>query len=334
MSNLKTIRYMGNKTSLIEYIEEQIRNVTPTNGIVCDLMAGSGVVAYALKEHYKIVYNDVQYYSYVIGKAIVKNDVYKPTITEVEEFILKLKPSKNNFFEKTYSDTYFSKQQCVDIDSIRFNIEYIHNEYKKNLYLLILMGAMNSVQSTSGHYAQFMDKENTRIQNLRKKDIKKEFIKRSKEYIDLKLYNNGVELYNLDFNDLLAISPKIDTIYLDSPYTQEQYSRFYHILETVCKNDNPLVNYKAKYREQRFQSKFSSKPNAKNEFEKIFKYCNEKRINLVISYSNKSIVPIKELEKLASIYFSNYIINYIDYKHSTQGKGIKEVNEVLITCIV
>jgi len=124
----------------------------------------------------------------------------------------------------------------------------------------------------------------------------------------------------------------IDTIYLDSPYSQEQYSRFYHVLETVVKYDNPEVNFKAKYRNDRFQSDFCYKNRVKQEFENIFEYCEKNKINLVISYSNKGVLESETLEKLCREYFTDVEMRAVDYKHSTQGKGTNNLQELIFCC--
>ena len=130
-------------------------------------------------------------------------------------------------------------------------------------------------------------------------------------------------------NDTLK---EVDTIYLDSPYSQEQYSRFYHILETVVKYDNPQVNFKAKYRDDRFMSNFCYKSKVEEEFKKIFSYCKMNSINLVISYSNKAVLSQDKLTELCKNYFENVELKEIEYKHSTQGKGATSLKELLITC--
>jgi len=46
--------------------------------------------------------------------------------------------------------------------------------------------------------------------------------------------------------------------YLDPPYTADQYSRFYHLLETLARGDRPGIDsVKARYRSDRFRSAFS-----------------------------------------------------------------------------
>ena len=64
----------------------------------------------------------------------------------------------------------------------------------------------------------------------------------------------------------------------------------------------------------------------------IIKYAALNKINLVISYSNKGVISIEKLLDICNIYFKNVSIKYIEYKHSTQGKGNTSLSEVLITC--
>lgn len=52
-----------------------------------------------------------------------------------------------------------------------------------------------------------------------------------------------------------------------------------------------------------------------------FAVASPKNINIVISYSNKGVMPIEELEKLCSKYYPKVKSKFKDYKHSTQGKG-------------
>lgn len=339
MNLLNTVRYMGIKTKLLYEIIPAIQKVTPENGIVLDLMAGSNAVSYALKEFFTVYTNDVQEYSYVISKAVIENQ--KETISSEtakedlgENIEYNLKNKVYNFFEKTYSGTYFSKEQCIAIDSVRYAIEKTENEYKKALYLFALMCAMCKVQSTPGHFAQFMPSEHKRIIPLQNMDLLAEFYSKCDDYSFLCFTDKENKAYCCDYNDLLSqdVIKKVDTIYLDSPYTQEQYSRFYHILETIVKYDCPTVNYKAKYRDDRFMSGFCYKNKAKSEFEKIIKFSKLNNSDLVISYSNKGLISPEDLVRLSEEYFGNVELKAIDYKHSTQGKGEQKLKEILIIC--
>ena len=338
MNILNTIRYMGIKTNLLEKLIPAIQDITPKNGTILDLMAGSNAVSYALKEFFTVYTNDVQEYSYVISKAVIENQSEnissKTAEKDLSEHIKKnLETSEYNFFETVYANTYFSKTQCKYIDSIRYAIAKLDNEYRRSLYLFALMCAMCKVQSTPGHFAQFMPKDHPRIIPLQKMNIYDEFLEKCNNYSDLYFNQNKNKSFCGDYKELFKQNiGHIDTIYLDSPYTQEQYSRFYHVLETLVKYDNPTVNFKAKYRDNRFQSDFCYKSKVQQEFENIMNFCKQNKTNLVISYSNKGVLDCNALEKICREYFSSIEINMINYTHSTQGKGIKKLNELIILC--
>lgn len=334
--NIQTIRYMGNKNKLLDFIIPEIEKITTPKSIVCDLMSGTNCIGYALKSRYTIYANDVQKYSECIAKALIENNLVtiskKSCKEDLEENYRKnLKEMEYNFFYKTYSDTYFSDLQCKDIDSIRFAIEQINDENKRDLYLTALMSVMCKVQSTTGHFAQYMPKYHKRIIPLRNMNVWNEFISKCddfKQIINNKMNNKS---FNLDYKKLIKLDEmkKVETFYLDSPYSGEQYSRFYHILETIVKYDNPEVSYKAKYRNDRFMSDFCYKSKASNEFENIIKYCKINNSNLVISYSNKGVISCEELEALCRKCYDDVEVKTYDYKHSTQGKGNNELLEYL-----
>lgn len=338
MNTIETIRYMGIKTKLLDYIVPEIKKITPESGIVLDIMSGSNAVSYALKEFFTVYTNDVQRYSQVISDAIIVNQ--SETISSdsaADELVTNYKDNEINryyhYFEDTYSGTYFSKKQCSDIDSLRYAIDQIANVERKNLYLFALMCAMCKVQSTPGHFAQFMPATHSRIIPLQSMNLYEEFLQKCNQYSSLCFTNTENRSYCMDFHELLKDpSLQIDTIYLDSPYTQEQYSRFYHILETVVKYDCPEVNFKAKYRNDRFQSSFCYKRTVEDEFISIFDYCKSNNVNLLISYSNKGLVSVDRLQEIAQTYFKNVSLTNIDYSHSTQGKGSNKIQEILLSC--
>ena len=339
MITFKTIRYMGIKTKLLDHIIPAVARVTPEGGIVCDLMAGSNAVGYALKEKYTVYSNDVQEYSYIIAKAVIENPQFNISSDQARIDLrnnIQINMDKKNFdyFEKNYSNTYFSRTQCQAIDSIRYAIGKVENEYVRSLYLLALMVTMSKLQSTPGHFAQFMPKEHDRIIPLQKRDMEAEFFESCDYYSNLHFNGDNNIAFNHDYNILFEGDSldAVDTIYLDSPYNQEQYSRFYHVLETVVKYDYPELSFKGLYRNNRFMSKFSYKKNVSNEFEKIMKFCKYKKINLVISYSDKGLISVDRLEQIACKYFEFVDVEYIDYKHSTQGKGYRKIKEVIIQC--
>ena len=334
---IQTIRYMGNKGKLLDELIPIIESLTKPGDVICDIMAGTNAVSYALKPRNILITNDIQYYSYVISKCLLDNyDV--PSLEEAhfdldENYNLNKANKYFSFFVDEYTDTYFAEGQCSDIDSFRYAIEQIEDASKKNFYLTILMSVMCKAQSTPGHFAQFMDKNNKRIIPLRQLSIYDLFYEKIKDFKDFKKskYNNFH--FNLDYKLLFKdeLMNSVKCFYLDSPYTADQYSRFYHILETICKYDSPLLEHKAKYRNDRVQSDFCYKKKVAGEFENIISFCKKKNVPLVISYSNHGVIPVEDICSIAAKYYDVVNVKNIDYEHSSQGKGTIDIQEVIIT---
>lgn len=333
-SNIQTIRYMGNKSKLLDYIIPEIEKITKPGECICDIMAGTNSIGYALKGRNVIISNDIQYYSYIIAKCLLQNTVI-PTTNEIHEeidsfFHENMKHKHYNFFEKEYSDTYFSSKQCEEIDSLRYAIAKCGKNF--DFYMTLLMSVMCKVQSTTGHFAQYMDMNHKRIKPLRELSVYDLFYDKVSDFTEFKTSNYSSYQFNLDYNDLFK-NPLMDSVncfYLDSPYTTDQYSRFYHILETVCKYDNPSLSHKAKYRDDRVQSAFCYKKTVANEFEKIIKYVSQRKAKLVISYSNHGVISIEELVAIAKEYYSNVELKEVDFAHSSQGKGTIKIKEIVL----
>ncbi|NLX92034.1 MAG: hypothetical protein GXZ07_10730 [Firmicutes bacterium] len=334
--NIFILRYMGNKNKLLNFIVPAIEEVTKEGDTICDPMAGTHCIGYALKKRNRIIGNDIQEYSYVIGQALIENNRETISREEAESELLNAYLENQqkqifSFFYDNYADTYFAGKQCLAIDSIRYAVERIRNKYRKALYLCCLMHAMCKVQSTPGHFAQFMPKEHRRILPLREMDVWQEFLNKCDDFKTV--VNNGLknEVFKVDYKELLInFEGEIACYYVDPPYSGEQYSRFYHILETVVKYDRPRLQYKGLYRADRFKSGFCYKKLAEGEFEFIMKEISKKGAALVISYSDKGILPVQKLKQLGRKYFRRIELRRNSYAHSTLGKGKNDINEILL----
>lgn len=208
---------------------------------------------------------------------------------------------------------------------------------------------MSVTASTTTHFAQFLkvksDSTCTNIVEKRKRNILAEF----EQQIQL-FKNNGllsqdtptVECFNLDYVDCLKNVPlsKDTLVYADPPYFKEHYSRYYHILNTVCRYDYPkmAINLQTKeytigrYREDRNISDFGKKSQALSAFQRLVDICANAGTWLMISYSDNSIVKIDEVLQLAKERF--YVdIQKVELNHSKQGRSsISKVDEYLFIC--
>ena len=72
----------------MDSIIPEIENITKPGDVICDVMAGTNSIGYALKERNIIYSNDIQFYSYAVGRAMLSN--YKvPTAEEAKTFFLR-----------------------------------------------------------------------------------------------------------------------------------------------------------------------------------------------------------------------------------------------------
>ena len=90
--DFRTLNYLGSKLRLLDFIEENVRKVTPDDAGVCDLFAGSGCVSYKLSRLFPVVACDIQHYSKVICDALLQPSTF--TEETVKTFLLEIKESK------------------------------------------------------------------------------------------------------------------------------------------------------------------------------------------------------------------------------------------------
>lgn len=91
--NFRTLNYLGSKLRLLDFIEENVRKVTPDDAGVCDLFAGSGCVSYKLSRLFPVVACDIQHYSKVICDALIQPSTL--TVEAIKAFMSAIKSSKS-----------------------------------------------------------------------------------------------------------------------------------------------------------------------------------------------------------------------------------------------
>ena len=333
------MRYMGSKLKLIDIIIPKLEQMISKGDTVLDLMAGTHAIGYALKPNHPVIANDVQEYSKVIGKGRIENNSITLTEDDLNKDILPhLKRNKTyDLFVKNYSDTYFSKEQCKEIDNIRYSIDQVKNKTKKSLYLTALVYAMGYCQSSPGHFAQYMPKNHPRVKALRELSVFDAFKKKVIEnHIFFSQYKNKVLKENykklLSSNNINKHLKNVKLVYIDPPYSSAQYSRFYHLLETAVNYDYPELTHKGLYRGDRFQSNFCYEGKVRDEFDFIIKSTFEMNSKIAISYSERGLITPKEIAEICKKYYKKVKIHTFKHTHSMQGRGmITEMNEVLVT---
>ena len=69
------MRFIGNKTNLLDEIKKVIdENCSDGSQIFCDIFSGTGSVSRFFKPYYKIISNDIMYFSYMLTAATIENN--------------------------------------------------------------------------------------------------------------------------------------------------------------------------------------------------------------------------------------------------------------------
>lgn len=239
------MRFIGNKTTMLP----QIKNILDKRGLLdkkllfFDAFCGTGSVADYLKPFLNIVINDNLRWAvtYSYGRLCSQTCKFQGLRFDPFEFLNDNCSVRNGFFTKNYSPSnssrmYFSVANAGRIDYFRWQIEewekaklLTKNEY--NYLLACLVESVSNVSNTAGVYGAFLKKWDNRAL----KPI--QFC-----HVDSINYPcNTVVTHCSKVEDIIS-DVDCDIIYLDPPYTQNQYGTQYHLLETLILDDNPTIS--------------------------------------------------------------------------------------------
>lgn len=281
-----------------------------------------------------------------------------PTIWDHDTFV----PASHSGFElftTYYSNSYFGVGQAMEIDSIRCAIEQFRDTELFCPLLTSLYYAMKEcVFSKDGHMAQPLNPEKNKKKLLaqRNKSIYDNFTEKAREFFSPRFVDSCRQnrAFNLNFEDLLElpeIRDNVQFIYADPPYTDMQYSRYYHLLNIVSKYDYPdparfgSQYTKGLYTNGRYQSKLSAKSTSLDTFSKLIAFSKEYHKNLAISFAypkdtakqktDRYVMSIGDLVSRCSEHFGASAVEVVsqDYSHSNnRNSAPKKVLEYLILC--
>ena len=335
--NINNRRYIGNKTKLINFIDNCMAEEKIEFKSLGDVFSGTGVVAeYYLNKGKDVIVNDLLYSNYIIYKATLSNDS-NYNLNKIEELLDKYnnmdsKKIEDNYFSNNFSGTYYHYLDAKKIGYIREDIEnkYLNNEITEREHDILvadLLYSMDKISNTVGHYESFLNKE-------------PEYKNITMHSLEIKKYRAKADIYNEDANNLVR-KIKADVMYIDPPYNARQYANFYHLLENVAKWEKPKVYNKAKkMKRDNIMSEYC-KSNARAVFEDLIDNLDTKYI--VVSYNNT--YEAKSTSSINSITYNDMIrilekrgkvkVYETDYKYFNSGKtNLDKHKERLFICKV
>lgn len=314
------------------------------------------VLLYEFKHYYESAPYVFNFNTKIVPQCFVgMEEIYSKK--QYEDLRKNKETSNYMLFTLNYAMPYFSLNQAIFIDSYRYAIDKLlefqaisTTEYYVYLALLIYL-LNNIVTSVGDHFAQpqqfkvsdeiKLKREVAKILKKKSLDIVKCIREKCLEFKKLNADNtcgNNIAFCD-DYKSILEkeeVINNVDLIYIDPPYTNAHYSRFYHILETLVDYDYPELEYFGRYRNDRFQSSFCIKSKAIEEFEYMIEKCAALNKIIVISYSDtkQCIVSKQQLLTVCNRYYSHVTVKEEDYLYRNFGQKPNKVkgNELLIVC--
>lgn len=234
-------------------------------------------------------------------------------------------------FTILYRHTYFGLRQCIELDSLRYAIACAPARHR-SFYMWALFRAASHCAAAPGHFAQYLtprDATNTRlIAKYRHRGIWSRFVS---EYGALTIPECRSRQENAVFTESAStfvsrLPTRLDgervVVYADPPYSRAQYSRYYHVLETLALYDYPQIDHKGRYREGRFNTDFSRAGRVEHAIEDFISRVAAASLPLFLSYPSNGLFVQRGgdiMEVLGKYYSRVRCIGEHPMEHSTLG---------------
>ena len=270
-------RYTGNKYRLMSWIKGLILEYCREHEVFFDVFGGTGVVtAEMLDVVQSAIVNDFLYSNEVCYKAFFGHGCYD--VQKLEQFagevaIADRKVLCDNYVSLNYGGRYFEYGDAKLIGAVRERIQNDYevgalNEREFNILLASLLYSFDRCANTVGHYDAYI-----------KKSCRSNFVFRLIEPV---VSEADIVIYRGDANRLVR-RISADVAFVDPPYNSRQYSRFYHVLETIVKWDKPILSGTAMKPPPENMSEYS-RVNAPIVFADLIRNLNVRYI--VVTYNN------------------------------------------------
>jgi hypothetical protein len=266
-----------------------------------------------------------------------------------------------------YGGVYFSFRQALQLDALLESVARLGGSRRDTLLAAVLSTASEVVNTVGKQFAQPI---RPRSRSGEPKDHLIRKIVRDRDNDVLEVYAGWLERYRTipstgrphsalqgDYASFLqSYEGRLGAIYADPPYTRDHYSRFYHVLETLCLRDSPRVSTtrlggeqrmsRGMYRHERHQSPFCIKTQAPGAFGRLFVGARRFEVPLVVSYSpfdeargaRPRLMTVDGIVALAREHYRRVeVISAGDIAHNKLNTADRNVGmsydaEVLVTC--
>jgi hypothetical protein len=254
-----------------------------------------------------------------------------------------------------FSNIFFGLRQCLEIDSLRYAIELIRDERAQRWAMGALIATTSKLATTyAGHFAQPITHDWTivplaRFSLLLERRTYSVFHEFSVRLLNLadesERVENTIETVPGPWRAALDVAEtrlrgREVAVYFDPPYRRDEYSRYYHVLETLVTYDYPSSQGTGRTPDkkggERASSEFSTRSGAQlvQALAQVIARVLSNGWVCAWSYSSVSDANIREvLEEVSKSLRFDAISYAAPHAHNAQGgRKPKKVTEYLIIC--
>ena len=265
-----------------------------------------------------------------------------------------------------FGGAYFSYEQALELDCLATLAAEAFPKELMDLFSAALLSTASDIVNTVGkQFAQPIRPRTkngdikrhllAKIERDRQLNVQTIYFAWLKRYADHRIPGVGHVAVRSDYREALKhFSGQYSVVYADPPYTRDHYSRFYHVLETMARRDNPSIARssgsvenelsRGLYRDDRHQSPFCIKSQAAGAFRELFRLASASGANMVISYSpfesgaHPRMMRIDSLLALANEFYNSVELESVDgvshskLNHSSLNFDVPAEAEVLLVC--
>lgn len=270
----------------------------------------------------------------------------------------------------TYAGTYFGIRQAIELERLREAIDSVTptgdsaTSWARSVFITALCHAASAAVFSAGkhfaqphriHLAKDLGFHGRRVLSDRTVDIPARFHEAvARIAARQQVTGEGHEATHVQASEVTAthlVDRNIRTVYADPPYTAQQYSRFYHVLEVLASGVPARLQQvrgrvtRGLYPEGKYLSPFSSRTKAPNAFRNLIANSHDAGASILLSYSgtqagatgNARIVTMDELYSWVSKRYGNINVSverldltYRQFNHTALGVAGRNDPEFLI----
>jgi adenine-specific DNA methylase len=318
------MKYMGSKRLMLQNgLGTLIKEETPKYKRFVDLFSGASFVAWftAQNTDVSVVAVDMQKYSAILAESVLSRTESIEHETIVNNWIVKAEDKclQSFLWRKTkrveakkftqamvskcrtlceetssagpvwnaYGGHYFSPSQALMIDYL---LKYLPKEkLQRIICLAALIITASKCVASPGHTAQPFQPTRTAKKYLKEawgKNILVILKADLKELLN-KYSNKKGRAVISDAQAYTKHLKETDLVFIDPPYSGVQYSRFYHVLETIARGEvKSEIEGVGRYPslKERPQSKFSNVGESKEAFDQLLEKISKKKSTVIVTF--------------------------------------------------